>query len=229
MYFIGKYKETDLMSDLICDNHSMLLVMSRFGISLGFGDQTIASVCNKNNVHTETFLAVVNLLINEEREDTGNYETLSAESLVNYLKNSHSYFLDFRLPAIRSKLIEALCCYVDDMSALVTRYYDKYVTEVRKHMSYEERIVFPYVDSILNNKPDGKYRIEIFSRKHDNIESRLSELKNIIIKYCPVRSSNELNNVLFDIFSCARDLLSHTYIEDNLFIPLIRQLELQKK
>ena len=48
---------------------------------------------------------------------------------------------------------------------------------------------------------------------------------NIIIKYYPATGSNELNSVLFDIFSCATDLASHNRIEDNLFVPLIAELE----
>lgn len=225
MYHIEKYKETDLLSHLICDNYNMLLVMSRFNIPLGFGDQTIAHVCQKNSVDVSTFLAVVNLLVNEEKEEPISYSLLSAPSLMDYLINSHSYFLDFRFPAIRKKLTEALDCSKDKISALIIRYYDEYVAEVRKHMAYEERTVFPYVESILNNSPQGNYSIDIFSSKHDNIDNKLSELKNIIIKYYPAKSSNELNSTLFDIFSCANDLLSHTEVEDSLFIPLIRQLE----
>ena len=36
-----KYRATDKMSDLICDNYSLLMVMSRFGLSLGFGDKSV--------------------------------------------------------------------------------------------------------------------------------------------------------------------------------------------
>ena len=43
MYKKGIYKETDKMSDLICDNYPMVLVMSRFGIALGFGEAGSAS------------------------------------------------------------------------------------------------------------------------------------------------------------------------------------------
>ena len=39
-----KYSGTDKMSDLICENYNLLLVMSRFGLSLGFGDQTVQQV-----------------------------------------------------------------------------------------------------------------------------------------------------------------------------------------
>ena len=34
MYKNGMYRETDKMSDLICENYPMVLVMSRFGIAL---------------------------------------------------------------------------------------------------------------------------------------------------------------------------------------------------
>ena len=48
MYKNGKYRETDKMSDLICENYPMVLVMSRFGIALGFGEKNIGEVCRQN-------------------------------------------------------------------------------------------------------------------------------------------------------------------------------------
>ena len=50
-------------------------------------------------------------------------------------------------------------------------------------------------------------------------------MKNILKKYYPASSSNELNSVLFDIFTCEQDLASHNYIEDYLFIPVIQTLK----
>lgn len=40
MYKTSKYTPTDKMSYLICDNYTLLQVMSRFDLSLGFGDKT---------------------------------------------------------------------------------------------------------------------------------------------------------------------------------------------
>ena len=45
-----KYRATDKMSDLICDNYSLLMVMSRFGLSLGFGDKSVKDVCEAQNL-----------------------------------------------------------------------------------------------------------------------------------------------------------------------------------
>ena len=225
MYFIGKYRESDLMSDLICDNYTMLLVINRFGISLGFGDHTIEEVCKSNNVDTITFLAVVNLLINNEREEPIVNEGLSAESLINYLKNSHSYYLNFKLPTIRINLLKSLDGGEDKITNLIIHYFDEYVSEVSKHMNYEEEIVFSYVESLIKGKAIADYNISIFSEKHNNIDIKLTDLKNIIIKYYSVHSSNELNSLLCDIFSCANDLHSHSEVEDFLFIPLVKRVE----
>ena len=41
---IPKYKATDKMSDLICENYTLLMVMSRFGLPLGFGDKNVKEV-----------------------------------------------------------------------------------------------------------------------------------------------------------------------------------------
>ena len=40
-----KYKETDRMGDIICDDYRILQVISRFGLTLGFGDHTVSETC----------------------------------------------------------------------------------------------------------------------------------------------------------------------------------------
>ena len=59
---LQKYKPNDKMIDLISDNYSLLQVMSRFGLSLGFGDKTVKEVCELNGVDCRTFLIVVNFI-----------------------------------------------------------------------------------------------------------------------------------------------------------------------
>lgn len=210
------------MCDLVCDRYSVLQVMSRFGIALGFGDQTIAEVCEKHKVDTATFLAVVNLLLNEA-DGSVLVGEVSVRSLMDYLRNSHSYFLGFRLPAIRRKLIEAVDCSQSDVSFAIMRFFDEYVAEVDRHMDYEEKTVFPYVEALLAGERRAGYSIEDFRRHHDRIEERLRELKNIIIKYYPSDGTNELNGVLFDIFTCEQELYSHNTVENEIFIPAVER------
>lgn len=226
MYQIGQYGPNDDMSTLICENYQMLLVVHRFGIPLGFGDKSIDEVCRENHVDTHTFLNVVNLLIGNNIELEHVDTDIALPAIIKYLRNSHSYFLDFRLPLIRHKLLEAFGG-DNGLTVAIIKYYDEYSTEVHKHMMHEEQVVFPYVEKLLRGERPADYDIDTFSRHHDNVESKLRELKNIIIKYCPTQSSNELNNMLFDLFSCSEDLASHNEIEDKLLIPIVRKLEIQ--
>ena len=228
MYKNGQYRETDKMSDLICENYPMVLVMSRFGIALGFGEKNIGEVCRQNGVDPGTFLAVVNFLTQEEVAPMENIDyALSVEALITYLHNAHAYFLDFRLPHIRRKLTEAIAGCPEDVAFVITRFFDDYVREVNKHMSYEEKMVFPYVRELLKGVKDPKYNITIFRKHHDQIEMKITELKNLILKYYPGPDSNLLNSVLFDIFATEQDLASHNRVEDYIFVPAILSLEKQ--
>ena len=223
MYRTGGYTGDDRMCDLVCDRYAVLQVMSRFGIALGFGDKTIAEVCEENRVDAATFLAVVNMLMGLGVDADVSSE-VSVRTLTDYLHNAHGYFLDFRLPAIRRKLIEAIDCSSSDVAFAILRFFDEYVAEVQRHMAYEEQTVFPYVESLLSGEKNTSYSMEIFRRQHDQVETKLRELKNIIIKYYPSGSTNELNGVLFDIFTCEQELASHNAVEDDIFVPAVERL-----
>ncbi|MFI3295671.1 MAG: hemerythrin domain-containing protein [Rikenellaceae bacterium] len=225
-YKVVKYLPEDLMSDLICDNYPMLLVMSRFGIDLGFGDSTIQQVCQSSNVEVDTFLAVVNILVAENKKEVKiDYSKVSLTSLIDYLHSAHAYFLEYRLPSIRQKLNDSLDPN-EDVSVVIVNYFDEYIAEVNRHMMYEEQTLFPYIRSVIEGNDTSAYNISVYSEHHDRVESRLMEFKNIIIKYYPAKTTNQLNNVLYDIFSCEKDLASHNSIEDLLLVPTMRELEL---
>ena len=225
---LHKYRETDKMSDLICDNYSLLMVMSRFGLALGFGDQSVRDVCRSQGVDCRTFLAVANF-ISEGRcayDEEGGADC-SLPALMDYLKRAHAYFLDFNLPAIRRKLIEAIdCSEGDGVAVLILRYFDQYAREVRRHMEYENEAVFAYVEGLLRGELSESFCIAAFASKHNGIDAKLKELKNILIKYYPGKGDARLlNAVLFDIFNCEQDLATHCQVEDYLFVPAVAQVE----
>lgn len=216
------YKPTARMRDLVNDNSALLLVMGRFGISLGFGDKSVRDVCREHHVDENTFLEVVNFVSDREYH----YESVSLPSLIGYLKQAHEYFLDFNLPNIRRKLIESIdCSGSTDIAMLIVKFYDEYVTEVRRHMEYENEVVFTYVERLSQGLLNRNYTISEFAGKHTPIGDKLKELKDIVIRYYPERNNYLLNAVLLDIILCEQDLTSHCMIEDKLFVPAVRHVE----
>lgn len=220
------YKLTDKMRDLVKDNSALILVMGRFGISLGFGDKSVREVCRMHHVNENTFLEVVNFVSSKDY----NYESVSLPSLIGYLKQAHEYYLDFNLPNIRRKLIEAIdCSGTDELAMLILKFYDEYVTEVRKHMEYENDVVFSYVEQLSQGFLNRNFTISNFAGKHTPIGYKLKELKDIIIRYYPEKNNYQLNQVLLEIILSEQDLTSHCMIEDKLFVPAVKLIEQQLK
>ena len=225
-----KYKETDRMGDIICDDYRILQVISRFG----FGDHTVSETCLAAGVDAPTFLAVVNFIRSNGR--TSNLsdivESLSLTALMNYLRRSHDYFVKFRLPAIRRKLIEAIDCSARNQIAfLILKFYDEFASEVGRHMDYEDKHIHTYVSDLMKGvktSPDVNIH-KLSHQHHDNhaqLEKSLSELKSIIIKYYPTDSNAQLlNDVLIDLFMTEEDLFSHCHLEDTLFLEAVVRLE----
>lgn len=219
------YEASDKMISLIRDNYNLLQSLGSFGISLGFGDKTVKQVCDDQNVDTNTFLAVVNFTINGYRE-MDDVSRLSVPTLLQYLKASHDYFIGFQLPFIRKELADALD-ENDNLARLILKLYDEYSRSVTQHMKYEEKTVFPYVESLIAGKPMANYAIDMYSKHHGQESMKLRELKSIIIKYFPGDSlrNNQLSATLYDIYNNEEWLALHAEVEDKIFIPAIKYLE----
>jgi len=219
------YEPQDKMITLIKDNYSVLQALGSFGINLGFGDKTVAETCEMNHVDTYTFLAVVNFTINDftSFEDD---EQISVPTLLHYLKASHAYYLDFQLPFIRKELQESIN-EDDHLGRLIIKFYEEYAQEIRRHMKYEEKTLFPYVQSLLDNQPASDYTVDMFSKHHESTDKKLRELKLMIIKYLPANAhlNNKLTATLYDIYNNEEWLRQHAEVEDHIFTPAIRRLE----
>lgn len=223
------YEADDKMISLIRDNYDLLQMLGSFGISLGFGDKTVQETCEDNGVDTHTFLAVVNFTINGSGE-YDNDEQLSVPTLMHYLEASHAYYLDFQLPFIRRELSESLEP-DDSLGQLILRLYDGYSNEIRRHMQYEQKTFFPYVRALLSGRLPLEYSIGPFSRQHGAVNKKLRELKLLILKYLPSDGlhNNMLTATLHDIYDNEKWLSQHFMVEDYIFVPAIRRLEMLSK
>lgn len=224
------YESDDKMITLIRDDYNVLQSLGSFGINFGFGDKTVKEICQDNGVDTYTFLAIVNFTINGY-SDFDDDSQLSVPTLIHYLEASHVYYLDFQLPMLRKQLQEAVADTTNGLGGLIIKFFDEYSREIRKHMMYEEKSVFPYVEQLLAGKVTSDYNIETFSKHHSQTDKKLSELKNVIIKYIPSdkASNNKLTMALHGIYMNEEWLRNHGQVEERIFVPAITRLEHKMK
>ena len=224
-----KFTENSRLGDVLTEHYQILLLLSRFGISLGFGDKTVKAVCADNGVDCKTFLAVCNYVASG---DSSLYHNVDIESMVRFLRLAQKYYLEFLLPELRTKLVSIVGSLPDSMfSALVIKLFDSYKEEVRKHLAYEDKVLFDYIQRLMDGEEDlPALSLASFIRQHDNIDTQLFELKNAMIRYFPAGENlREVNQVLYDIFAFEEDLKSHCEIEGDLFIPAVVELEKKRR
>ena len=202
------YKATDKICDLMSHEEDAIQIISRFGLEMGVGEQTIAQVCEAHGVHTPTFLAIVNYKVFKQRAIPAD---IDVPTLQRYLHNAHTYFLDFRLPRLRRALIEAIIPAdpTTKIPGLILRCYDEFVEEIRIHIEHENA---------------GLYEEHV----HDDerITSKLTEIKNLIIKYYPSANNQSaitylLISVMSDLWHTEQDFADHCAIEDDILRPTL--------
>ncbi len=222
-YFTADMK----LADLIHTDYRLLLLLPRFGLNLGIGEKTVKECCEKRHISVSLFLMIANLYTFEQYiPDAEVIDQLDIDPLILYLQNSHSYYLNHRIKSIEERLPIVADQSVGSHKKILSQFFQEYKNEVINHFNYEENIVFPYILNMRKGIRSTGYHIEIFEQNHSNIDDKLNDLKNIIIKYLPEHAElSERTHILFDIFSLEKDLRKHTLIEDKILIPLVQKLE----
>ena len=214
------------MYDVLCDEHHLFQMLSRFGIPLGFGEKNVREVCKESNVDVTTFLAVANYVKVGPEVASYYVDKVSAAALTDYLKRAHSYFLDFQLPDIRRRLVNSInCSDANEVAFLILQFFDEFMRDVRHHMEAENKKMFRSVDQLLQGGSISDTQFLQFAHSNESFNHKLQELKNLIIKYYKGDGPNELlNTVLFDLFNCEEDLQLHRGVENDLFLPAVELL-----
>jgi regulator of cell morphogenesis and NO signaling len=212
------------MADLLRGNLRLLFVLNQFSIPMGFGEKTVREVCVKHSIDPEAFTALLQFHAAPEHPDTERLRALSPQVILHYLRQSHRYFLDYRLPEIQQRMAEAFP--PGGTRTTILSYFEEYEREVREHMVYENNVFFPYIDRLLERDNPTPYSVKEFEARHNNIEEKLDDLINLLIKYLPTEANPYiLADVLDDLRQYNRDLNQHTFLENEVLVPTIKRLE----
>jgi regulator of cell morphogenesis and NO signaling len=225
-----EFKKTDKMAYLILANHHLLPVFHRFGFRLGFGNKTVEQLCNEHEVTSDFFLAIVNTFQNKNYFPEKKLLSFSPLLIIEYLKNTHRYYIHYSLPKIERLLHNLLLSSKkqdNEMKTIETFYLD-YKKKLLTHIEDEEEKVFPYIEKLVTapQKLENKHIHLSFEEDHENVDLEIDDLKNLIIKYIN-KDYDELlcNELIAEICRFEKDILDHARIEDAILIQQVKQLQ----
>lgn len=226
---MNKFTKQNKIIDLVETNYHLLPVINRFGINLGNRDRSLEKICLRQNINIEFLLVIINIFNNEDYFPETELKSFSPTLIIDYLKKTHQYYTQYVIPKLESlldQLIESNKTEIHQLD-IIKQFYQKYKEELLLHIDQEEQIVFPYISDLLYNRKKGsQYNIRSFEKEHTDVDTKLNDLKSLIIKYIePAYDNNICNDFLITLFRFEKDIKDHARIEDKILIPQVVELE----
>ena len=221
------YNENQKIAEIVADNYNQIVLLEHFGIPLVVQEQTVKDICKKYKLSTELFLTFVRLFNNERITHSTHFDEKDIHCIILYLTNCHQYYLQEKAP----KIVDAVNLIVKNNqnagTTLLSKFVDEYIEEITEHFAYENDIVFPYITALAKGKNTGsEYSVIEYKHHHSNIDDKLVDIKNLLIKYLPFEDKEHLRrNLLASLFELEYDLKIHSHIEDVILIPLVENYE----
>lgn len=224
------FESKNKLFDIVNTNYDLLPVINRFGIRLGFKDKTVSEVCNEHSINEDFFLALINTYNNPDYFPKAELIAFSPLLIIDYLRQTHEYYVNYFIPKIERLLANLISGSTEGYQGLkmIDTFYKKYKKELLLHIEDEEQNVFPHIIQLLNKeqKKLSNYTIHSFEKEHLNVEDKLNDLKNLVIKYIePSYRDNDCNEFLINLQRFERDIKDHARIEDIILIPQVVVIE----
>ncbi len=227
------------MADVVHSNYLLMPVISRFGIRPGFGEETVEELCRKNGVDPDFFLAIANAFSNENYFPERKLQAFNVLVIVSYLQKTHSYYMDTQVPLIEALITRLLSGRSPNIRNLqpVKKFFLDYRRELLAHLKREETITFPYIKEMhrvysAHHPTPGElralshYSMKVYSEEHSDIDEKLFDLKNILIKYVGATAAEPVfQQLIFELFRLEKDIIDHTRIENHILMPLVAEME----
>ena len=221
------------MADAINQYHSLLTVLPRLGIPLGFGEKSVEKLCEEHRVSLPLFSLIAHIYAeNAYYPSIEELRKCRMTDIIQYLVSSHKDYLENKLPHIEHHLNTLLEPMDKKYSTLITNFYAEFRKEMEKHFQYEEKVIFPYLRQFLSEEEaaeSASYQKNAFHQQHDDIEDTLNDLTNLLLKYIPADVSPvERVDMLLDMYALSNDIARHAMMENRILVPYIQLLEAKR-
>ena len=222
-----KFSAKMKVADLVEANYRLLGVLSRVGIDGSFGEKTLSDVCIQSGLDPDTVLLLCEVYsFPDFKPSMELLRRCHVGDILRYLHRSHDYYLSRSIVGMEAAVARLLEPCPKRQQEVVWNFFRGYKTELKNHFGFEEEEVIPYVQGLIIGQSRTGFSIDRFEENHSNIDEKLSDFKNLVMKSLPPECDPQVGTeLLLRIFVLQEDLKCHTYIEDNILVPMVRLLE----
>jgi regulator of cell morphogenesis and NO signaling len=222
-------------NQIINQNGYMLHILKRYDIH--YKDKNpIASIAENKGFNADFLVDLLNAFDELKPDMVNKFDQYEIPVLLNYLKRSHQYYLDRRLPEIVFSMKEVYRLY-PTLSAL-KNFIHQYTKDLEIHFEQENKILFPYAEYLYNATKKYtqvpyidsyfyEFSVKDFLHSHST-EHDLQLMRLALEQHNPNNNMWSPYRITLELIkNFEDDLKIHALIEDKILIP--RMMEIERK
>ena len=212
---------------VIGDDPKVLYLMRQLGFKLGFGDLSLDEVCIASGINPELFSILCDIYTTDNPQiDLDSLSSADIPVLLRFLRVTHKHYLEVSSVALHENVHKMTEFCTPENSDIVGRFFDGFDAEMKRHIDFEEDVVFSYIEGLLRGERNSLLSVGMIAEMHSNVEEKLEDFKNIVMNYLPGSSTSDVRyDVLIQILKSEDILRRHTAVEDRVLLPLAEMLE----
>ena len=235
MYNIRKpyMKPDSRLAEIVRSNPSMLYVLEYFQADYMIREMTVSEFCGEHRIDVNLFVAISNIYNGFPTESKLNLDAACIPVVIQFLRNTHFYYRNEKYPEIQSLIDELRKVNNAAEIGILEKFFAEYYAEVDEHLTYEDRVAFPYFEALYRKFTGAadagtiaKFSASEYRDHHTDIEYKLDELKNLLIRYIPVGHDRTVRRKLLTALNDVEsNLNAHSAIESHILMPLVIDVE----
>jgi regulator of cell morphogenesis and NO signaling len=231
--------KNDRFSEIISQNKFLSSVFDRFGVDERDYHKTIEEVGFEIKTDPDFMVEIIKAFDQDNKPDQKILMKFPIETILDYLKKTHRYYLDKKIPEIEISLHDIIRRYHHGNNLLYAlgNIFISYKRKLAEHIKSEEEELFPYIEFLIaqlrgdfNYKASKKilsgFTIQHFEESHTNVEEDIEKTRDTIMRYSPEQTFAMSYRIFLNQLALfERDLHRHSIIEDEVLVPKAQRLE----
>jgi regulator of cell morphogenesis and NO signaling len=231
---------TSTLKEIVTDDFRVAAIFEKY--SLDFccrGGKTIEEACVDKAVNKDSVLLEVTKLQRRDEPLADSFSNLSLTALIRHITTTHHSFVRKMVPILLTHTRKVAAVHGANHPEVVeiAAGFERVATDLQSHMMKEERVLFPYIDTLVDasngtesvRRPpfgNAKNPISMMEAEHQAAGDELYEIRRLSSNYTPPGDACTTFKVTYqELQEFERDLHQHVHLENNILFPKAIALE----
>ena len=234
--------QTSTIKEIVTNDYRTAAVFEKY--SLDFccgGGKTIEQACREKSVNPTTIFDELKNTLSDPSGDESRFMAMGIDELIDHIVHTHHGYVRNALPPLLTHTQKVATVHGERHPEVIeiARRFAAVAQDLQNHMMKEERILFPYIKTLVQAKKmnvpaeppqfgSARNPIRMMEAEHQSAGNEMYEIRSLSASYTPPADACTTFKVSYlELKQFELDLHNHVHLENNILFPKAVALEQQ--